>query len=113
MHAMRGWANQAIKECLQNIEWQIIKLCDLREQLIAERDEILVQAFGGALDGFDGFDENRFSRGLRLQSLTTDIQDLIFEKDPAETSFKSSVQIGFLEWTFTPVPSEDREPLGC
>ena len=25
MHAMRGWANQAIKERLQNIEWQIIR----------------------------------------------------------------------------------------
>jgi len=110
---MRDWANQAIKERLQGLEWQIIKLCDLREQLETERDEILVQAFGGALAGLEGFDETRFARGLRVQSLTTDIQKLIFEQDEAEQSFKDSVQIGFLPFTFPTTASEDREPLGC
>jgi len=113
MHAMRGWANQIIKERLQNIEWQIIKLCDLREQLETERDEIMVQAFGGTLSGVGAFDEDRFSTGLRVQSLVADIQDLIFEQDNAEQSFKDSTQIGFLSFTFPTVPSEDRFPLGC
>jgi hypothetical protein len=113
MHAIRGWANQIIKERLQNIEWQIIKLCDLREQLVTERDEILIQAFGGTLNGLDDFDEARFSRGLRVQSLVTDIQDLIYENDAAKQSFRPSVQIGFLDFTFPDAVSEDREPLGC
>lgn len=113
MHGIRSWANQILKERLQNIEWQIIKLSDLREQLVKERDEILVQAFGGALDGVEGFDEDRFARGLRVQSLVDDIQRLIFEDDPAGQSFKPHPQIGFLEWTFPSVPSEEREPLGC
>lgn len=113
MHAMRGWANQTIKERFQNIEWQIVKLCDLREQLLVERDEVLVQAFGGTLPGLEGFDESRFSRGLRVQSLVKDIQDLIFEQDAAQKSFKPSSQVGFLEFTFPDAVSEDRDPLGC
>lgn len=81
MHHMRNWAKQDIDERLRRLEWQIIKLCDLREQLIQERDEVLVQAFGGAQSGVGAFDPDRFNPAMQVQNLTQDMYDLIYPKD--------------------------------
>jgi len=42
----KGWITQEIKERRNDLESRIIKLCDLREQLMLEREEVLLGAVG-------------------------------------------------------------------
>ena len=115
MDKIRSWANQEIKEKLQDIEWRIIKLCDLKEQLIKERDEVLVQAFGGVLTSVSEFDPNRFDSVIRVQNLVQEMNSLIYETKPDGTvlSYTAKADVQFLEFTFADVASEWRDPLGC
>lgn len=114
MHLMRSWANQDIKERLQDMEWRILKLCDLREQLILEREEVLVQAFGGALSGVGDQEESRFNPAMRVQSLVQDMYDLLYDtRSDGETHFTAKSEVAFLTFAFPDVPSEvTRDPLG-
>lgn len=115
MHYTRRWANQDIKE-LQNMEWRIVKLMDLREQLVQERDEVLTQAFGGALTALDGeFDDDLFVRSHLVQNLVQDMYDLLYDPAPPEGPddvFKAKGDLGFLEFVYEDVASEVRDPLG-
>lgn len=114
MHQIRGWANQDIKERLQDIEWRIIKLADLREQLIKERDDILVQAFGGVLTGVGEFDNNRFDTNMRVQNLVQDMYELLYDmaEDGSVRSFSANSKVAYLGFTFEDTSSENRDPLG-
>ncbi len=51
--AMQGWMSQEIKQLRNDLEARIIKLCDLREQLLLERDEIIMSAVGGSVANTD------------------------------------------------------------
>lgn len=42
----KGWISQEIKERRNDLEARILKLCDLREQLMLEREEVLLGAVG-------------------------------------------------------------------
>lgn len=109
MHEIRGWANQTIKERLQDIEARIIKLSDLHEQLTHERDYVLVQAFGGSLDGVAQADrDSQFDPGMMVQGLIADMYALIFETGERgfPVGFTPNPQIGFLQFTFPDKPSE-------
>jgi hypothetical protein len=123
IHMTRRWANQEIKERLQDMEWRIIKLADLREQLIYERDEVLVQAFGGVLDGLpDEFDDDRFMRGFLVQNLVQDMYELLFKMgaDGSVAAFTANVDTGLSYFivpprdksTTTAQVSEIRDPMG-
>jgi len=81
MHQIRDWTNQDIKERLSDLEARIIKQCDLREQLVHERDVVLVQAFGGALFGVAPLDEERFDKNLMVQNMIRDMEGLIYKVD--------------------------------
>lgn len=108
IHQMRSWANQDIKERLQDMEWRVIKLADLREQLVRERDEVLRAAFGGYLSGLeDEFDDDRFMRGMLVQNLIQDFYELIFQTAPdgTVTSFAANVDTGL---TYFIVPPKDK-----
>lgn len=80
LHHIRAWANQDIKEVLTDLEARIIKQCDLREQLIHERDDVLVQAFGGVLKGVGYIDPERFDTNLMVQNLVQDVSETVYEK---------------------------------
>ena len=116
MHNIRSWANQDIKERLQEIEARIIKLCDLREQLMKERDEVLIQAFGGTgIPGVGPLDESQFPGELRVQSMVQDMYGLLYETkaDGTVQAFRGDPKkIGLLQFTFDDVSSELRFPLG-
>jgi hypothetical protein len=123
MHRIRRWSNQAIKERLQDLEWRIIKLADLREQLIYERDEELQGAFAGALTGLpDIFDDERFMRGQMVQNLIQDMYELLYqtETDGTVRSFAANVDTGLAYFIVPPAGksitttqvSELRDPLG-
>jgi len=116
MHHVRSWANQEIKERLQDIEWRIIKQCDLREQLVKERDDVLVQAFGGVLSGVPEFDEDRFDDNLLVQNVIQEMYQLIFQT--ADTglveSFSPNPLVPLYGFTFKDVESEiNRFEMGC
>lgn len=51
IRSARDWVSQEIQTKRNDLEARIIKLCDLREQLLKERDEILPQAVGGVVAG--------------------------------------------------------------
>lgn len=77
-HYARRWCEKEIQERKDDIETRIIKLCDLREQLLEERDELLVQAFGGIAQAVGaGFNRVRFSEELRVPRIV-DLIDSIF-----------------------------------
>lgn len=52
VHAARRWCSQEIRQKRNNVEWQILKLCDLAEQLRLERDKLIAQAVGNVLSNF-------------------------------------------------------------
>lgn len=117
MHKIRGWANQAIKERLQDIEWRIIKLVDLREQLIEERESTLQQAFGGFLTGLpDEFDSERFSQDMLVQNLIQTMNTLLFNLDPDDPdsvkAYRANADTGFLMWTFPSTTNEEVRDYG-
>ncbi len=115
MQRIRGWADQEIKE-LQDLEWRIIKQCDLREQLVQERDEVLVQAFGGALQGVGPFDAAYFDSSMLVQNLVQEMYQILYETDDTGrvTSYSANRQTVALHFTFPDDPTEiAREMLGC
>lgn len=73
--------NKEIKYKRNQIEWRIIKLCDLREQLLNERNNILVQAFGGLVPSLNTFDPDRFVESLRVPKVVALIDEIFYEKD--------------------------------
>lgn len=106
MHQMRAWANQDIKE-LNDMEARIIKLCDLREQLIHERDVVLVQAFGGVLTGVQDLDTERFDANLLVQNIYQDMANLVFKPTPDGAGLiPTHKDDEFLPFTFPSVPAE-------
>ena len=117
LHQIRSWANQDIKERLQDIEWRIIKQCDLREQLSKERNEILVQAFGGgSVEAIGPLDPNRFNQGLQVQVLIQTMNKILYEtkEDGSVPSYgQPSATLDYLGFAFEDVVSEGaRDAMG-
>lgn len=76
---VRKWCNQEIKNRIQELEHRIIKLADLREQLLIERDEVLVGAHGGTLFDLPEYDVEFFVEDLLVQNIISQIDSSIFE----------------------------------
>ena len=81
IHYARRWTQQEIRYKRNDLEARIVKLCDLREQLQKERDDILNQAFGGLISSVLSFNEDRFAKGLRVPSIVDLIDSLFYERD--------------------------------
>lgn len=79
---LRSWVSQEMKEKIQELEWRIIKLADLRDQLLYEKDELLQQLFGGTSNATPEFDENKYTKNLRLQDVIHAIDIAFFNKNP-------------------------------
>lgn len=79
-HARR-WCGQAIAEKRHNLEAKIIKLMDLREQLLIERDQILVQATAGStLASTIQPDADNFHPDFHVASIVDDIDRIFFRE---------------------------------
>lgn len=106
MHEIRAWANQDIKERLQDLEWRIVKLCDLREQLEQERDEVLVQAFGGLLASLD-WDEDRFLTDRRVPAMIDAMKTVVFDSsDGLVSGYNPNPDLNRLIFAVEDDPSE-------
>lgn len=113
MHDVRKWANKEIKTRLQDMEWRIIKLSDLAEQLTKERDEVLQEAFAGQLSGLEALDEDQIDPKRLCQCLIQDMYALLYETDGGVPfGFRANVQTGFLGFTFPDVPEDEAGPMG-
>jgi hypothetical protein len=77
INSMRKWAQQEIREKRNDLEARIVKLCDLREQLILEKEEILVQAFGGLSSSLMEIESSRFVMGMQVPKIV-ELFDSIF-----------------------------------
>lgn len=79
VESARRWIPQEIKTLRNNLEARILKLCDLREQLTIEKDEILAQALGGTIQGLPEFDPTVFSEEHHLFSVIHFIDRAFYE----------------------------------
>jgi hypothetical protein len=81
MDYARRWTQQAIME-LANIEYKIIKLMDLRERLVEERDHLIQQAVGGTVSMFPvPPDPDRFARAHALSRIVSQMDFTVYEQD--------------------------------
>jgi hypothetical protein len=77
IHATRGWVAQEIRTLRNDLEARIIKLMDLREQLMIERDELLPQAVGGSVAGLQWASDGEFAASHNVSAIVDRI-DAVF-----------------------------------
>ena len=75
----RKWATQEISHLRNNLEARIIKLCDLREQLLIERDDLLFNALSGTTAKLAPYDPNKQLDEVHLSHIVTNIDLNFFE----------------------------------
>lgn len=80
VESSREWITQEIKELRNDLESKILKLCDLREQLIHEKEEILVSAIGDTVREIE-FDSERFSEEHHLFNIIDFMDKVFYELD--------------------------------
>ena len=80
----RRWTAQALREKVHDIEARIIKLCDLREQLLKELDA-LTAAMGGISPGFPLLDDSIFDSDVSVAKIVSYIDSIFYEKDDTGT----------------------------
>lgn len=81
IRAAREWLNQPLREKRNNLEWQIIKLMDLREQLEREKDLIRLAA-GGFVTGIDR--PAAFPEEYTLSRILQRVDGMFFPDVPGE-----------------------------
>jgi len=114
MTDVRGWANKEIKTKLQDIEWRIVKLADLAEQLTDERDNVLMAAWGGQLNSLPTLDESQFDPRRLCQVVIQDMYTMLYmtkDKGPPY-AFRANVETGYLRFTFPDMPEDEAAALG-
>ena len=80
----RKWVTQEIAHLRNNIEARIIKLCDLREQLLLEQDDILFNALSGTVAGLGKYDPKIQLDELHLSNIVTNIDLNFFDAKDLE-----------------------------
>lgn len=113
MHETRKWANKEIKTRLQDKEWRIIKLSDCCEQLKKEREETLMEAFGGLLVDMPDMDPEKFDPRRTAQVIIADFYNLLYDtKGGLPLGFKPSPTLGLLYFAVEDVPEDGFEGMG-
>jgi hypothetical protein len=97
MDYARRWVGQTIAE-IALLESKIIKMMDLREQLLVERDTIIQQALGGSVVDFpDPPDGTRYARNLGLSRIVTEMDSVFYETtDTGEPDF-TAIRLGTVD----------------
>jgi len=92
MKEARGWVTKEIRELRNNMEAKIIKLCDLKEQLLLEKKEILVGAVGGFSSSDLDLDLDNFLLDRHLSQIIHYFDSQFFEVDEdGDIDFKSPI----------------------
>ena len=81
MDFARRWTAQAIQEKRNLMEQRVLKLLDLREQLLQERNDILIQSIGGSVDVFPEIpDPGQYHREMHLTRIVSQIDSVFYVK---------------------------------
>jgi len=114
MHDVRKWANKEIKARLQDMEWRIIKLSDLHEQLQTERDMVLMEAFGGQLNDMPPLDDEKFDPRRFCQVLISQMYALIYETGASGIPLgtRPDPALGLISFAFEDMPEDAAGPMG-
>jgi hypothetical protein len=83
----RKWVTQEIAHLRNNIESRILKLCDLREQLLLEQDDILFNALSGTVADLKPYDPKVQLEELHLSHIVTNIDLNFFEARDIDPDF--------------------------
>lgn len=75
--AGRRWIRQEIKTKREEIEHRIIKLCDLREQLLNEIND-MTMAVAGVVPEVPSLDEDRFDKDLSVAHVVAAIDSIFY-----------------------------------
>lgn len=103
----RKWTTQEISQLRNNLEARIIKLCDLREQLMIERDDTLFNALSGTAAKLAPFDSDLQLDEVHLSHIVTNIDLNFFEaNDIVEGPVQQSIDRSSVE---TPNFSKPRD----
>lgn len=90
----RRWVAQNLAE-LSKLEARIVKMMDLREQLMTERDSLIQQAVGGSVPDFPlPPDPDRYARNLHLTHIVTDLDRVFYETNEQGEPDFSTVNLG-------------------
>lgn len=76
IHAAREWVTKEIRTKRNDLEARILKLCDLREQLLKERDEILPTAVGGVISDLPYGED--FAISFNVSSIVNSIDQILY-----------------------------------
>lgn len=91
IEASREWITQEIKELRNDLEARIIKICDLREQLLTERFELLSECVGQATQGVElQFDPTYHSEEYHLLNIIKFIDNVYYNSDSKGLPDRSS-----------------------
>ncbi len=89
----RRWLQQSLQE-MNRLENMILRLADLREQLLREQDEILVQAVGGTTEGVPSPNSVRFASSVHVSRLVHEMDSVFYQKDAAGAPLFTQIQRG-------------------
>jgi hypothetical protein len=90
----RRWVAQNLGE-LTRLENRIMKIMDLREQLMNERDTLIQQAVGGSVADFpEPPDSNRYARNLSLPTIVEQMDRTFYELDENGEPDFTTVNLG-------------------
>lgn len=90
----RRWVRQSLAE-LEHLEARIVKLMDLREQLMHERDVLVMQAIGGSVPDYpDAPDPTRFARNVHLTRIVAEMDRVFYQVDDAGNPDFQSINLG-------------------
>ena len=90
----RKWVTQEIAHLRNNIEARIIKLCDFREQLLLERDDILFNALSGSTAKLKPYNPDKQLDELHLSHIVTNIDLNYFHAKDISEDVDLQVQQG-------------------
>ncbi len=79
--AMRHWITREIRNLRNDLEARILKLCDLREQLQIEANELIPQAVGGVVPGVN-YDSNLHAVSHHVSAVTDAIDSIFYPVTP-------------------------------
>ena len=110
----RRWVRQEITQLRNDLEARIIKICDLREQLIIEKEtKKLYNALVGSVAALEDFDPEEVLEENHLSYIVTNIDLNFFEKQKdSETRTADLSKPLPLKNAFITLPMFDDEPSG-
>ena len=87
----RRWLGQVIDERIHSMEARIIKQCDLREQLLQEKD-LLIASLGGSIPSVGSFDRSLYAVEQSVPSIVAAIDAIFYEPSPNGEGYLSGAR---------------------